>query len=108
MKSIRPQRNSANSRGTDALATRGRTARNRDQLKSDRDAMAAGNPAARLDQFGSRHNADDVKAAQRQHGGPGGRSDLQFRESAQDTQPNRGERNKLPGRRRRKSGSAKD
>ncbi|HVT81648.1 MAG TPA: hypothetical protein VHM90_13455, partial [Phycisphaerae bacterium] len=63
---------------------------------------------AQRDQFGSRHNDDDVKTAQRQHGRPRGRQDLGFRESAQDTQPTRGARNKIPGRRRRDSGSARD
>jgi hypothetical protein len=81
--------------------------RTRDHLKSDRDAMAGGNPAAQRDQYGSRHNADDVKAAQRQHGRPRGRQDLAFRESAQDVQPDRGRANKMPGGRGAKpSGSA--
>ena len=46
--------------------------------------------------------------AKRRKGNPGGKQDLAFRESAQDLQPDRGERNKKPGRRTRKSGSPLD
>ncbi len=99
------QRNSNQSRGTDARAMRGTTAKNKDNLKSDRKARAAANPVAQQDQFGSRHNADNIKAEQVKKGRRPGQN-LAQRESGQDTQRNRGGANKLPGSRTRKSGSA--
>ena len=78
---------------------RGKVAKNKDELKSDRDGTMSKNPAVQQDQFGSRHNVDEAKKQQRRGGQPGGPQDLAFRESAQDTQPDRGLKNKLPGRR---------
>jgi len=107
-RSTRPQsqRSGSQKRGTDARATRGQTARVRDQLKSDRTDMPSAKPAAVLDQFGSRHNEDNVVQHQRQRGRPArGGQNLAFRESGQDIQPDRGERNKAAGRRTRKSGN---
>jgi hypothetical protein len=106
--SSRPQsqRSSQQKRGTDARSQRGQQSRVRNTLKSDRDNTMSVKPAARRDQFGSRHHADDLKAHQRGKAAPGGKQDLSFRESAQDTQPDRGGRNKLPGGRGRKSGAA--
>ena len=107
-RSTRPQSQPSGNqqRGTDVRATRGQTARVRDQLKSDRDNTQSTKPAAVIDQFGSRHNEDDVKTHQRQRGRPApGGSNLAFRESAQDFPPDRGQRNKVEGRRTRKSGT---
>ncbi|HVX86991.1 MAG TPA: hypothetical protein VH253_19560 [Phycisphaerae bacterium] len=99
------QRNSSRSRGADTRALRGATARNKDKLKHDHDARAAINPEAQQDQFGSRHNRDNIKAEQRRKGRPHG-PNLAARESAQDIQPNRGKANKKgPARRGRKSSS---
>jgi hypothetical protein len=74
---------------------------NKNSLKSDRDSTMSRNPAVRQDQFGSRHNADDVKTTQRQRGRPSaaGTSDLAFRESAQDSRTPHSAKNKSPGRR---------
>jgi hypothetical protein len=106
MRTTRQSPRSSNEyRGADARALRGSTARNKDKLKHDHDARAAMNPEAQQDQFGSRHNRDDIKAEQRRKGRPHGRN-LAARESAQDTQPDRGRANKKgPARRRQKSSS---
>src|SRR5437867_1645156 len=98
--STRPQsqRSGAQSRGTDVGAKRGGQGRSRNTLKSNKD-----NLIARRDRYGSRHNEDDIKAQERRLGRPAGR-DLAFREAGQDTQVNRGAKNKLPGRRNRRSG----
>ena len=72
---------------------------NRDHLKSDHDARIGINPAARQDQYGSRHNRDEGKLAQRRAGKPSGKQDLSFRESAQDLRANGERKNKKPGRR---------
>ena len=101
------QRGSSQARGTDVRSQRGQQSRVRNTLKHDRDANMPANPAAQRDNFGSRHNADNVKSSQRARGRKKG-PNLAQRESAQDTQPNRGAKNKQPGRRTRKSGSAKD
>jgi hypothetical protein len=84
---------------------RGTTAKNKDHLKSDRKARAAANPAAQQDQFGSRHNEDNIKNEQRKKGRTsGGGQNFGLRESAQDTQRNRGGANKKgPARRGQKS-----
>ena len=103
-------RNGSCSRGTNAPATRGAAARNKDHLKSDRAATMADNPPAQRDSFGSRHNEDKITKRQRKVAGPhhAGR-DTGFRESAQDTQRNRGAANKKgTGRRHRKSGSPRE
>jgi hypothetical protein len=84
---------------------RGTTAKNKDNLKSDRKARAAANPVAQQDQFGSHHNEDNIKKEQRRKGRTSGQN-LAQRESGQDTQRNRGGANKQPGSRTRKSGSA--
>ena len=79
---------------------------NKNHLKSDRDSTMSRNPAVREDQYGSKHNADEVKASQRQRGRPGGKHDLSFRESSQDSRTNgRGVKNKLPGRRFKQRGA---
>jgi hypothetical protein len=80
---------------------------NKNNLKSDHDASLSANPAAQQDQFGSKHNHDKLAKQQRETGQPGGKSDLSFRESAQDTSPARGSANKKPGRRRPNSGNQK-
>jgi hypothetical protein len=107
--SSRPQsqRSPQQNRGTDARSQRGQQARVRNTLKSDRDNTMSTKPVAQRDQYGSRHNEDDVKGHQKQRGRRANPAEQNFkqRESAQDTQPNRGGANKLPGRRRRKSGS---
>ena len=107
--SSRPQsqRSSNQTRGTDARSQRGQQARSRNTLKSDRDNTMSTKPVAQRDQYGSRHNADDIKGNQKRRGRTAG-ANLEQRESAQDLQPNRGGANKLPGRRRRNSGSAND
>jgi hypothetical protein len=99
------QRNSNQSRGADARANRGNTAKNKDTLKSDRTSSMAANPAAQKDQFGSRHNADHVKKEQRRTGRPGFKSDSAFRESAQDTRTGKGAKNRQPGRRSKSHGN---
>jgi hypothetical protein len=100
-----PQRSSVQNRGTDAQGQRGQQVRSRNTLKSDRDNTQSTKPAATRDRYGSRHNEDDIKKHQRQLGRPAPGQNLAFRESAQDTQPDRGARNKQPGGRRPKSGS---
>jgi hypothetical protein len=87
---------------------RGRNAKNKDNLRSDRDDTMSAKPAARKDQFGSHHNEDNRKIHQRQLGRPPkGGHDLSFRESAQDLQPDR-DGDKTPSDRRRpKSASQK-
>ncbi|MCL2647695.1 MAG: hypothetical protein FWD61_11915 [Phycisphaerales bacterium] len=73
---------------------------NKDHLKSDRDATMGRNPAITQDQYGSRHNKDEVKLSQRRVGWPREKQDLPFRESSQDVRTgSRGERNRMPGRR---------
>ena len=78
--SSRPQsqRNSNQSRGTDARAMRGTVAKNKDQLKSRRVENMAGKPAAQLDQYGSRHNDDNLKKEQRRAGAPRGTRGFRF------------------------------
>ena len=109
---VATSRSGARQRGTDAQTSRGRGSHARNQLKSDKDNMMSAKPATVKDQFGSRHNQDSQKHHQhdlerargeRQRNG----QDLALRESAQDTQRNRGSKNKLPGRRSRRSGSPK-
>jgi hypothetical protein len=104
----RPQssRNSNHAQGSKA-AQRNQPTHNKNNLKSDHTAALSANPAAQQDQFGSKHNHDKVAQQQRATGQPGGKSDLAFRESAQDTQPTRGAANKQPGRRRPNSGDQK-
>jgi hypothetical protein len=108
--SSRPQsqRSGAQRRGADAQAMRGNQSRTRNTLKSDRDNTMSTKPVAQKDQYGSRHNEDDLKKHQKQRGraAAGGKPNLEFRESGQDVQPDRGARNKQPGSRTRKSGSA--
>lgn len=106
-RSTRPQsqRSSQQTRGTDTRSQRGQQSRTRNTLKSDRDNTQSTKPTAKRDQYGSRHNEDDIKIHQRQRGRPTGEQNTVARESAQDTQPDRGGKNKLPGSRRRKSGS---
>ena len=100
--------------GTTPRAQRAVTAKNKDALKSDRQENMAGKPGAQKDQFGSHHNHDKLKTQQRVAGTPGGKSDLAFRESPQEIRPERGAKNRQPGRRRpespaqKKSARAKD
>jgi hypothetical protein len=110
--SSRPQsqRSPQQNRGTDTRSQRGQQARVRNTLKSDRDNTMMTKPVAQRDQYGSRHNEDDMKGNQKRRGRVSNPAEQNFaqRESAQDIQPDRGGRNKLPGRRRRKSGSPKE
>jgi hypothetical protein len=101
------QRDSNQSRGTDARAKRGLRAKNKDRLKSDRQENMAGKPGANKDQYGSRHNRDEVTSQQAVFGKPRGKQDYGFREGPQETRRVTGERNREPGRRRQKSGTAK-
>ncbi|MGN6369182.1 MAG: hypothetical protein ACTHN5_13055 [Phycisphaerae bacterium] len=101
------QRDSNQRRGTDARATRGLRAKNKDHLKSDRQENMAGKPGAQKDRFGSGHNRDEVRAQQKKFGRPRGKQDLAFRESPQEKRKVTGERNREPGRRGQKSGAAK-
>lgn len=114
MAMARSSKGSTKSQGRAAKAPSGHTGHNKNELKHDHDARAAANPAAQKDQFGSRHNADSLKKEQRKTTKPAGKSDLAFRESAQDVEPVRGlakaaKKGKEKGRARRtpKSGSAK-
>lgn len=107
--SSRPQsqRSPQQKRGTDARSQRGKQARVRNTLKSDRDNTMSTKVVAQRDEHGSRHNNDDRKANQRRLGRTTGQN-LSQRESAQDIQPDRGGANKLPGRRRAKSTTPAD
>ncbi len=97
------QRREQTPKGAAARTTR---PQNKDHLKSDRTSMMAGNPAAQRDQFGTRHNKDAVGKTQKSRRNTiAGEPRLDLRESAQDTAPKRGQRNRQPGRRRRSSGS---
>jgi len=105
MPASRPQskRTPTPTRGNEAQNHRGKQAHTRSTLKSDRTSNMSGNPTAQRDEHGSRHNADNIKSQQKKAGRQPG-SNLAQRESAQDIQPNRGAKNKLPGRRTRNSG----
>jgi hypothetical protein len=102
--SSRPQsqRSGNQSRGTDVRAMRGTNSKNKDTLKADRTNNMAGKPAAQKDQFGSRHNNDNITKEQRRAGTPNGPSDLAFRESAQETRGTTGKKNRMPPTRKRK------
>lgn len=91
-------------RGTDVRATRGTKSRNKDKLKSDRDRTMSAKPGAHRDEFGSEHNVDDRKTAQRRKGRQGGRQNLNQRERPQDVREETHPRNKEAGRRRPKVG----
>jgi len=102
-------RSTTRQRGTDAQTSRGRGSHARNKLISDNDNMMSAKPATVRDQFGSRHNQDskkhhqqDLERARGERTRPG--QDLALREAGQDTQRNRGQRNKLPGRRNRRTG----
>ena len=110
---VATSRSGTRQRGSDAQTGRGRGSHARNKLKSDNDNMMWAKPATVRDQFGSRHNQDlkkhhqhDLERARGERTRPG--QDLALRESAQDTQRNRGQKNKQPGRRSLHSGSPKE
>jgi hypothetical protein len=100
------QRDSNQSRGIDARNTRGLRAKNKDRLKSDRQENMAGKPGANKDQYGSRHNRDEITSQQKVFGKPRGKQDYGFREGPQKTRKATGEKNREPGGRRPKSGNS--
>ncbi len=101
------QRGSKQSSTSGTRTKHGTSAHNKDALRSDRSNTMSEKPAEKKDQFGSAHNKDAVKTSQRTRGQPGGKQDLAFRESGQDTAPVRGAANRRPGSRSKKSGTAK-
>jgi hypothetical protein len=100
------QRDSNQSRGTDARGIRGTRAKNKDRLKSDRQENMAGKPGANKDQFGSRHNRDEITSQQKTFGKPRGKQDYGVRESPQQTRKVTGAKNREPGSRQPKSGNS--
>lgn len=108
MMSSKPQsQRSSKAQGKSAGAERGTHARNKNELKSDRDNTLSIKAGANKDQFGSGHNADARKIRQRKVDQPGGAQDLAFRESAQDVAPVRGKANRGRGSRTPKTGHTK-